>query len=105
MSSEIKGVNGGGPAAVGTGRVSQRSASSSAPAASSDPAESIHITDAASQLAVLEQAVSSLPVVDEARVAAVSASIEQGTYSLSSETIADRLAQLERSLATLGSSG
>jgi flagellar biosynthesis anti-sigma factor FlgM len=101
VSSEINSVDGGGPAAVGTGRVSQRPQTASAPASSSEPAESIHITDAASQLAALEQAASGFPAVDEARVAAASASIEQGTYTVSAQTIADRLVQLERSLGTL----
>ncbi len=101
MSSEINSVDGGGPAAVGTGPVSQRPQTGGAPDSSSDPAESIHITDTASQLAALEQAASGLPAVDEARVSAVSASLEQGTYTVSAQTIADRLVQLERSLGTL----
>jgi negative regulator of flagellin synthesis FlgM len=105
VSSEVKSVNGGGPAAVGTGRVSQSPQTSSTPAPSSDSAESIHITDTASQLSALEQAVSGLPAVDEARVAAVSSSIEQGAYTISSQTIADRLVQLERSLGGLVGSG
>jgi negative regulator of flagellin synthesis FlgM len=103
VSNEINSVDGGGPAAVGTGRVAQRPQTADAPASGSGPAESIHITDAASQLAGLEQAVRGLPAVDETRVAAVSTSIEQGTYNIAPQTIADQLIQLERSLGALGS--
>jgi flagellar biosynthesis anti-sigma factor FlgM len=101
VSSEINSVDGGGPTAVGSGRVAQRQQTTGTPAQSSDLAPSIHITDAASQLAALEQAASGLPAVDEIHVAAVSASIEQGTYAISPQTIADRLVQLERSLGPL----
>ncbi len=102
MSNEIKSVDGGGGAAAGSAPVAQRRDTGSAPAASSGPAESIHITGTASQLAGLEQAARGLPAVDEARVAAVSSSIEQGTYTISPGTIADNLVQLERSLGALG---
>ena len=102
MSNEIKGLDGGGRAAAGTGPVTQRRDTASAPASSSGPADSIHITGAASQLAALEQAVRGLPEVDEARVAAVSASIDQGAYSVSGATVASNLIQLERSLGELG---
>ncbi|HTW37444.1 MAG TPA: flagellar biosynthesis anti-sigma factor FlgM [Steroidobacteraceae bacterium] len=104
MANEINSVDGGGRAAAGTGSVAQRSSAPTAPAASSGSPESIHITGAASQLAALEQAVRGLPEVDQARVAAVSSSIEQGTYAVSSETVANNLIQLERSLGALGQS-
>jgi flagellar biosynthesis anti-sigma factor FlgM len=104
VANEINSVDGGGPAAVGTGRLAQTPQTANAPASSSGPAESIHITDVASQLAALEQAARGLPAVDETRVAAVSTSIEQGTYAISSQTIADQLIQLERSLGAVGSS-
>jgi flagellar biosynthesis anti-sigma factor FlgM len=102
VANEINSVDGGGPSAVGTGRVAQRSQATSAPASSSGPAESIHITDAASQLAGLEQAAQALPSIDQTRVSAVASSIEQGTYTISPTHIADQLVQLERSLGSLG---
>jgi len=98
VGNEINSLDGGGPSAVGTGRVSQGSQSASTPSSSSGPPGSIHITDAASQLAQLEQAAQALPAVNEARVAAVSSSIEQGIYTISASHVADQLLQLERSL-------
>lgn len=103
MSSKISGID-GGPASPGAGRVSQRNALESggtAPASSSAP-ESVHITDVASQLAALEQAVRDLPAVDGTRVATLRTAIEQGTYTVSPDRIADHLLQLEQSLETLG---
>ncbi len=104
MSNKINGFEGSRPAAVGGGQVSQsvQSPASGVPAASDSGSDSIHITDTASQLAALEQATQGLPVVSNTRVAAVSSAIEQGNYSVSPESIADNLMQMERSLGTLG---
>ena len=104
MSSKINGID-GGPASPGAGRVSQRNAveSGGAAAGTSSTPESVHITDVASQLAALEQAVQTLPAVDTARVATLRTAIEQGTYTVSSDQIADHLTQLEQSLEALGS--
>jgi len=104
VGNEISSVDGGGPSAVGTGRVAAPAQASGGPAASAGPAESIHITDTASQLAGLEQTARTLPAIDEVRVAAVASSIEQGTYRISPQHIADRLVQLERTLGALPSS-
>jgi len=97
VGNQINSLDGGGPSVVGAGGVSQRSQSAGTPSSSSAPPGSIHITDAASQLAQLEQAAQALPAVNEARVAAVASSIEQGTYTISASHIADQLLQLERS--------
>ncbi len=103
MSSKINGFEGSQPAAVGAGTVSQgvQSSAGGASAGSSGGAESIHITDAASQLAALEQATSGLPVVDGARVSAVRSAIDAGTYTVSPDSVADSLMQMERSLGSL----
>lgn len=58
----------------------------------------VQITSSASQLAALEQALRQLPEVDEARVAQVRLSLEEGRYTVSPERIADRLIGLERQL-------
>jgi negative regulator of flagellin synthesis FlgM len=79
-------VTGGSPAQTG-----------SVPATTGD----LHITDSASQLASLEQQVRSLPAVDPARVAQFSTAIEQGTYSVQPQQIADQLLQLEQALGQL----
>ncbi|MGH8319881.1 MAG: flagellar biosynthesis anti-sigma factor FlgM [Steroidobacteraceae bacterium] len=72
-----------------------------APAGSSSGTGDVHITDSASQLASLEQTLRSLPAVDGARVAQLQTAIEQGTYTVQPQHVADQLIQLEQSLAEL----
>ncbi len=99
MPSKINGVDGSRSTSSATGRVAARAAkaaSGSAPAG--DATADVHITDAASQLAALEQAVRDLPAVDEARVAPLRSAIDQGTYRVSGEQVADRLLQFEQAL-------
>ena len=47
----------------------------------------------------LEQAVGSLPVVNEARVAEIRASLDEGRYQVHAERIADKLLRTEQELA------
>jgi negative regulator of flagellin synthesis FlgM len=61
----------------------------------------VRITEQARQLAALEQALQSVPVVDEARVSAIRQAIENGSYEVAPERIADKLVSLERELAAL----
>jgi len=58
----------------------------------------VRITDQARQLAALEQALSDVPVVNEARVAAIRDAIEQGQYQVNPERIADKLLRTEQEL-------
>lgn len=104
MPNKINDLGGGRPVAAGPGRVtkSARRASNGAPSEPAGSSESVHITDAASQLAALEQATREMPVVNEARVAAVSSAIEQGTYTVVPRTVADRLLKMESALAVAG---
>jgi negative regulator of flagellin synthesis FlgM len=89
------------PVQVGTDKAVSRSrdadakASSSAAAAGSSP---VQITEQARQLAALERAVQNLPIVDEARVAAIRLAIEEGRYEVSPERIADKLLRMEHEL-------
>lgn len=62
------------------------------------PASPVRITDQARQLAGLEQTLSTLPVVNEAKVAAIRAAIEDGSYQVAPERIADKLLRMEREL-------
>jgi negative regulator of flagellin synthesis FlgM len=93
---------------MGSGRVDRRSTGSvqgggstadTAPGA--DSGDNVHITGTASTLATLEQALRDLPAVDETRVAATRSAIEQGTYTISPQRIADQLIKLEQSLKNL----
>jgi negative regulator of flagellin synthesis FlgM len=71
------------------------------------PAESgqVQISDTATQLASLEQALRDSPAVDAARVAQLRSAIEQGTYTVNSDQVATGLIQMERTLARLGNPG
>jgi negative regulator of flagellin synthesis FlgM len=106
MTSKISGLS-GDLAPIGAGRPAEKArdaaTGSSAPDAdvSSPAAGDVHITDSASQLAALEQTLRRLPTVDEARVAQFRTAIEQGTYTVQPQHIADQLMQLERSLSQL----
>lgn len=104
MSNKINGLGGGRPATVGSGQVSKSSArtASGASSESSGTSDSVHITDTASQLAALEQATQDLPVVDQSRVAAARGALEQGTYTVAPQSIADNLLKMEQSLRSLG---
>lgn len=107
MSNKISGLSGNPAASVGAGRAAEKTrdpvtgGSSAAAAAPSSAAGDVHITGSASQLASLEQQVRSLPAVDPARVAQFSSAIEQGTYTVQPQHVADRLMQLEQALGQL----
>ena len=58
----------------------------------------VRITDQARQLAALERAVQDVPVVNNARVAAVRTAIEEGRYEVVPERVADKLLRMEQEL-------
>jgi negative regulator of flagellin synthesis FlgM len=108
MPTKISGLNGSlGASALDAGRpaANTRDATtgggSSAPDGSSAGTSDVHITDSASQLASLEQTLRSLPAVDSARVSQLQTAIEQGTYTVQPQHVADQLIQLEQSLGEL----
>jgi negative regulator of flagellin synthesis FlgM len=89
------------PVQTGTDKtVSRAGEGSAAPAeaavAGSNP---VQITDQARQLASLEHAVNSLPVVNESRVAQISRALEEGRYQIDAERIADKLLRAEQELS------
>jgi negative regulator of flagellin synthesis FlgM len=86
---------------VGTDKSVSRArdaATGRAATAAPSPNSPVSITDQARQLATLEQAVQSSPVVDEARVAAIRTAIEEGRYEVVPERIADKLLRMEQEL-------
>ena len=107
MSSKIGGVASTSTAALSTGRANtQRSqdaagGSTQASGGSNTASENVQITGAARNLASLEQAVKDLPAVNTAKVAQLSTAIEQGTYTVNSQHIADRLMQMDKELSRL----
>jgi negative regulator of flagellin synthesis FlgM len=105
VASKISGI-GTEVASVGAGRAVQRpqdavTGGASSETASKDAAENVQITGTARQLADLEQKVRDLPAVNEARVVQLRTAIEQGTYTVRPEHIADQLMSLERALGHL----
>lgn len=90
------------PIQNGTDKTVTRPGDASSAAAQASPAGSgspVSITDQARRLAALEQAVQSLPVVNESRVAEIRGAIENGRYQISPERIADQLLRTEQELS------
>lgn len=65
------------------------------PAAASD---TVNITQTAQQLSEMHDAMATIPVVDTQRVQEVRAAIENGTYEVRPERIAEKLLSLEEKL-------
>ena len=88
------------PVQAGAGKpVSKtRGDAATSPAEAASSGSPVQITDQARQLAALEQAVASMPVVNEARVAAIRLAIESGRYEVEPERIADKLLRMETEL-------
>jgi negative regulator of flagellin synthesis FlgM len=109
VSSKISGIDGAPSAAqiasVGAGRPVQRpqDAASGGTSAdtSKDGSQNVQITGTARQLADLDQKVRNTPDVNEERVSQLRTAIEQGTYQVRPQHIADQLMSLERSLGSL----
>ncbi len=59
----------------------------------------IEITPAARQLAELEKVLSQIPIVDPVRVKTISAAIDDGSYRVDSERVAERLLRSDAELA------
>jgi negative regulator of flagellin synthesis FlgM len=109
VSSKISGIDGAQIASVGAGRPVQRSQDAVSGGASADTSkdgsQNVQITGTARQLADLEQKVRDLPAVNAERVSQLSAAIEQGTYTVRPQHIADQLMSLERDLGKLPADG
>jgi negative regulator of flagellin synthesis FlgM len=92
---------------VTAGRTSAPSATPRETAAGSGVAPAtasgeVHITDTATQLASLEQALRDSPSVDSLRVEAMRQAIEQGTYQVQPAHVATQLMVMEHALNGLG---
>ena len=105
MSSKISGIDSAQIASVGAGRPVQRSQDAVSGGANSDVSkdgsENVQITGAARNLADLEQKVRDLPAVNAERVSQLQTAIEQRTYTVRPQHIADQLMSLERALGKL----
>jgi negative regulator of flagellin synthesis FlgM len=61
-------------------------------------AQDVQITSAARGLAALEQKLRDAPAIDEARVAAVRQKLDDGSYQVDPQRVADKLMRMEREL-------
>ena len=61
--------------------------------------ETVSLTDTAAKLQKLTQELESQPVVDADRVDAIKSSIDNGTYEVDPERIAEKMVAFERDLA------
>ena len=108
MANTINGFQGNGATSVATSRAQQSTSGSSTSAATTpDNSQSggeaeVQITSTASQLASLGQTLSAMPAIDSARVARISQSLADGTYSISPDKIASGLMQSDHALAQIG---
>lgn len=105
MSSKISGIDGAPVASVGAGRPVQRSqdVATGGPAADSsqNASQNVQITGTARQLADLDKKVRDLPDINEERVSQLRTAIEQGTYQVRPQQVADQLMSLERALSNV----
>ncbi len=80
----------------------QRSGGSSTPASRSEnsrsAADQLSLTDEARKLQELEQRVATAPAVDSKKVEAVRTAIENGTFAVNPDRIADKMMRLEQAL-------
>ena len=95
-------VTAGRPSAVTPSRDVVSGGGNAAPAPATGE---VTITDTASQLASLEQALRDSPAVDSAKVAQLQSAIEQGTYTVNPDHVATQLMQMEQALAGLSKKG
>lgn len=107
MANTINGYSGSGATSIGTPRTAKQSSRDTSVATTLDPQseggdQEVRITSTASQLASLGSKLSGLPAVDEGRVAQISQSLANGTYTISADKIASGLMQSDRALAAIG---
>lgn len=94
-------INGLEPRPARVAPVSTVRAPAGAPGSGSDqaPGGDVRLTHAARNLAAIEESLRALPAVDELRVSAVKQRLQDGSYDIDPQRIADRLLRLEGDLA------
>ena len=100
MNQKIEGTP---PAAVRStgpigGRVAPAGADRSGPVQASAAGDSLRLTGEASNLQALQRELSNAPAVDNARVQAVREALENGSYRINPEAIAQRMLDLDQQL-------
>ena len=107
MANTIDGFQGNGATSVATNRTPQSARDNPSPATTGNSPQSggndeVQITSTAAQLASLGQKLSSMPAVDQNRVARITQSLADGSYSISPQKIASGLLQSDHALAQVG---
>jgi negative regulator of flagellin synthesis FlgM len=106
VANTIDGFQGNGPTSGTTNRTPQSARDNTSPATTGNPPsggnEEVQITSTAAQLASLGQKLSSMPAVDQNRVARITQSLADGSYSISPQKIASGLLQSDHALAQIG---
>ena len=107
MANTINGFSGNGATSVTTSRAQQSQRDNNTAATTTANPESgssqeVQITSTAAQLASLGTKLSSMPPIDNERVARISQSLADGTYTISADKIASGLMQSDHALAQIG---
>ncbi len=100
MSIKIKGGN-GKPSKTSlnkSGSTEKGAKSSTQSSRKTADNDRVDLTEAASRLHQIEQSLADIPVIDTGRVEAISQSIDEGTYTIDNEKIADRIIESETAL-------
>ena len=98
MSGKISGVSNSPPPSAPSSAGARAAATPSQTSGATSATDSVQITDTASHLVTAEQALSEVPVINQARVAEFSDALAAGTYEISPDRIANQLLQFERLL-------
>ena len=100
MANKISGID-GRPVQVGGGAPVSRTRDTTAEGRKTETTGStsnIDVSDTARTLAALEDKISSLPVVSEARVDAVRRALDEGRYHVDAQRVADKMLRFEGDL-------
>lgn len=94
MVSEVKGPSVSNIANLQATQNSNAQAPASS-AANGSPDDPVTLTDLGTRLQKLTEAVASLPVVDQQRVAELRQAVESGSYQVDSKEVAKKLTEIE----------
>ncbi|HEY0333427.1 MAG TPA: flagellar biosynthesis anti-sigma factor FlgM [Stenotrophomonas sp.] len=85
--------------AAASSKIASAGADRSSPVAAPEASDSLRLTGEAAGLQTLQREMSSAPAIDQGRVQAVRESLQNGSYRINPEAIADRMIQLDQQLA------
>lgn len=80
------------------GEAADHKANRSAPTAPEQGGDTVTLTRTAGEVQKLESQLAQLPEIDHARVASIKAAIDNGSYEVNPDKIADKLLNMEQTL-------